>query len=473
MRSLILAVAAAALASAQLVTIQGTDTITSSRAVINSNFSYLNTIKSGTGTCTNSLVIALTTAAPTCAGVTEAMFGGFTDITTANATTSKHGLLPKLSSNAAQYLNGAGAWATPPGGVSSVFGLTGAVPNLSGDASTSGSAAVTFATVNSAPGACGDSTHVCAVTTNGKGLVISQSAVLISGGGGSGGRYYTITRTSNTVITLTPPANGFAASCGNKTTILSATATITLAAASAAATSIAYVYAACSSGTLAVDTNANMTQVNISVGNITKGSPAATGFPVDAIQIAKLTAGNTAVNQWDTSTITDFQPSGSNPTVKGDGTTITQVDNADGSRTLTSVGGGVAVISSTIGGYADFSSNTFYNWGTYYTTSLNGYNYYITPSNTACTATNLTIYQNQAGPGAGQTATWTLYDVTAGAATALTVPIVSGGSPSALGAYSDTTHSVSMPASNVYSMKIVSGSGYAGAFLWSFKVSCL
>ena len=38
----------------------------------------------------------------------------------------------------------------------------------------------TLATVNSGPGACGDSTHVCAVTTNGKGLVTAQSAVAIS-----------------------------------------------------------------------------------------------------------------------------------------------------------------------------------------------------------------------------------------------------------------------------------------------------
>lgn len=37
----------------------------------------------------------------------------FTDIPTANASTSMHGLLPKLSNVATQFLNGAGAWATP------------------------------------------------------------------------------------------------------------------------------------------------------------------------------------------------------------------------------------------------------------------------------------------------------------------------------------------------------------------------
>ena len=41
-----------------------------------------------------------------------------------------------------------------------------------------------MATVNSGPGACGDATHVCQVTTNAKGLVTAQSAVAISGSGG-------------------------------------------------------------------------------------------------------------------------------------------------------------------------------------------------------------------------------------------------------------------------------------------------
>jgi hypothetical protein len=56
---------------------------------------------------------------------------------------------------------------------------------LSGDASTGGSNAVTLATVNAGPGSCGDSTHVCQVTTNAKGLTTSQSAVAISVSGGA------------------------------------------------------------------------------------------------------------------------------------------------------------------------------------------------------------------------------------------------------------------------------------------------
>lgn len=39
---------------------------------------------------------------------------------------------------------------------------------------------LTLSTVNGAPGACGDSTHVCVVTTNGKGLVTNQTATAIS-----------------------------------------------------------------------------------------------------------------------------------------------------------------------------------------------------------------------------------------------------------------------------------------------------
>lgn len=52
---------------------------------------------------------------------------------------------------------------------------------LTGDVTASGpgSSAGTLATVNSGPGNCGDATHVCQVTTNGKGLTTAQSAVSI------------------------------------------------------------------------------------------------------------------------------------------------------------------------------------------------------------------------------------------------------------------------------------------------------
>jgi hypothetical protein len=60
-----------------------------------------------------------------------------------------------------------------------------AISNLSGDVTTSGSVATTLATVNSGPGTCGDATHVCQVTTNGKGLTTSQSPIAITGGSGT------------------------------------------------------------------------------------------------------------------------------------------------------------------------------------------------------------------------------------------------------------------------------------------------
>ena len=46
----------------------------------------------------------------------------FSDVTTNNASTTKHGLLPKLSNNSSQYLNGTGNWSTPAGGGSTPGG---------------------------------------------------------------------------------------------------------------------------------------------------------------------------------------------------------------------------------------------------------------------------------------------------------------------------------------------------------------
>jgi len=58
---------------------------------------------------------------------------------------------------------------------------------LTGDVTKpSASAVTTLATVNSNTGACGDSTHVCQVTLNAKGLAIAASAVSIAGGSPSG-----------------------------------------------------------------------------------------------------------------------------------------------------------------------------------------------------------------------------------------------------------------------------------------------
>lgn len=77
-----------------IITIQATDLITNSRADLNTNFSNLNTDKLET--------------------VTEANLS-LSDNTTANVSTSAHGLTPKLPNDATKYLDGSGAYTVPAG----------------------------------------------------------------------------------------------------------------------------------------------------------------------------------------------------------------------------------------------------------------------------------------------------------------------------------------------------------------------
>jgi len=85
----------------------------------------------------------------------------------------------------------AGGGGTTPGGTNGQiqYNLTGSFAGLtvSGDFTLATSGVGTLATVNSGPGSCGDATHVCEITTNGKGLVTTQSAVAITGSGSPGG----------------------------------------------------------------------------------------------------------------------------------------------------------------------------------------------------------------------------------------------------------------------------------------------
>ncbi len=81
---------------------------------------------------------------------------------------------------------------------------SGAITSLTGDGTAAGPGSVplTLATVNASPGTCGDSTHVCQVTVNGKGLTTSQTAVAISGGAAAGGTVtYTTSTTASTADT--------------------------------------------------------------------------------------------------------------------------------------------------------------------------------------------------------------------------------------------------------------------------------
>jgi hypothetical protein len=88
---------------------------------------------------------------------------------------------------AAPLVAGTGITLTPTAaGMTIAASGAAGITDLTGDATATGpgSAAITLATVNSGPGSCGDSTHVCQVTTDAKGRVTSQSAVAVSGGGG-------------------------------------------------------------------------------------------------------------------------------------------------------------------------------------------------------------------------------------------------------------------------------------------------
>lgn len=70
---------------------------------------------------------------PTAHAMDSASYHTSTDITTLNATTDKHGFLPKLGGGTANYLRADGTWATPTGTVS--FGTTTQIPymNVAGD----------------------------------------------------------------------------------------------------------------------------------------------------------------------------------------------------------------------------------------------------------------------------------------------------------------------------------------------------
>lgn len=90
------------------------------------------------------------------------------------------------------------------------YASTGAITTLMGDvmATGPGVAAATLATVNGSPGTCGDSTHVCQVTTNGKGLTTTQTPVAISGGGGA----VSSVSNSDSTLTVTPTTGAVVAS---------------------------------------------------------------------------------------------------------------------------------------------------------------------------------------------------------------------------------------------------------------------
>ncbi len=70
---------------------------------------------------------------PTAHALDGALHAACTDITTHNADTSKHGLLPKLGGGTANFLRADGTWAAPPGGSGGTPAWHGAIYGALGD----------------------------------------------------------------------------------------------------------------------------------------------------------------------------------------------------------------------------------------------------------------------------------------------------------------------------------------------------
>jgi hypothetical protein len=121
-----------------------------------------------------------------------------------------------------QYQCGSSGWfaAAAPSAITALHG--------DGAATGPGSALFTLTTVNSGAGACGDSTHFCVPTTNGKGLVTSQTAVALPTLGTMA------TQNANSVAITGGAINGTTVgqttAAAGKFTTLSSTSTTTLAA---------------------------------------------------------------------------------------------------------------------------------------------------------------------------------------------------------------------------------------------------
>lgn len=129
------------------------------------------------------------------------------------------------------------------------------------------------------------------------------------GSGGSGGFPYTITRTSNLVVTATP--TGLPVWCNSLPILPTTTETITLATGSApSGGAIGYLAYDCAAKKLQLATNTSFVQANITLSSNTNfGASNASGFVHNTGPIAALTAGNNTINQWDTSPIALWQGS--------------------------------------------------------------------------------------------------------------------------------------------------------------------
>jgi hypothetical protein len=157
-----------------------------------------------------------------------------------------------------------------------------------------------------------------------------------SGAGGSGsGAFQTVitdSGVSNTTTVVTITAGTFRNN--NIITVLGTSATVTANASSLAAGSQVWIEFDPTSQVRMLVSNANVTQANLSLSNITLGSPTASGFTSNRIPIATCTGGAVA-DQW--TACTDVRTPFATGKINA-GTGIQVTTESDGGRTVTATG---------------------------------------------------------------------------------------------------------------------------------------
>lgn len=105
-----------------------------------------------------------------------------TDITTANASTAKHGLLRKLDNNATHFLDGTGGWTTPPSS-SGITDLTSTGGTITVGTPMGPTTNVDLPATGVVAGTYGDASDVSQITVNAEGIITAAASVSIVGGG--------------------------------------------------------------------------------------------------------------------------------------------------------------------------------------------------------------------------------------------------------------------------------------------------
>lgn len=155
----------------------------------------------------------------------------FTDITTNNASTSKHGYLKKLDNNAAHYMDGTGAWSTPASGAPTFIGWD--IYNSGNISLSNGSeTSITFNSERTSGDSSsfhdtGSNTHLVTIPSGKDGwyLVGAMSDLTSSAGAGS---YIAIIKNGTSYIATGPIVNVAGYTGGNVTRLVKLVATDTL-----------------------------------------------------------------------------------------------------------------------------------------------------------------------------------------------------------------------------------------------------